>query len=111
MQTLVGRRVSDVPNENKASQRYHVHSDDRPCLKNPSLDGDFGWTVDDGAVKLNRPSSDFQILSLCDEVLVSWCDVLSSNLSSEEIVIFLVNTSLTSSQAVTQQRNDLSAQK
>ena len=97
------------------------HSDDRPCLRDPSLD-DFGWKVDDGVVQLNRPSSDFQIHSSCDEILVfngtsihdvlgDWCDVLSFNLSYEGIVILIVNKSLTSSQAVTtEQRTDLSAQ-
>ena len=65
--------------------------------------------------------SDFQIHSFCDEMLVSngtsihdvlgdWCDV-PFNLSSEGIVILLVNKSLTSSQAVTQQRTDLSVQR
>ena len=50
------------------------------------------WTI--GVEKLNRPSSDFQIHSICDEILVfngtsindvlgDWCDVLSFNLSSE----------------------------
>ena len=73
--------MSDTPNESKGSQRFHVHSDDRPCLKDPSLDGDFSWKVDDGVEKLNRPSSDFQFHSLCDVILVfnrtSIHDVLS----------------------------------
>ena len=83
--------MSESPGESKGNQRFHVHSDDRPCL-------DFGWKVDHGVEKLNRPSSDFQIHSLCDEILVSngtsmndvlgdWCDFLSFNLTSEEIVM------------------------
>ena len=78
--------------------------------------------VDDGVEKLNRPSSDFQFHSFCDEildfngtsshdVLGDWCDVLSFNSSSEGILILFVNKSWTSSQAVTQQRTDLSAQR
>ena len=66
----------------------------------PSFDDDFGWKADSGAEKLNRPSSDFQIHSFCDETLVlsgtsihdvlgDWCDVLSFNLSSEGIVFSL----------------------
>ena len=100
--------MSDMPNEGSGSQRIHIHSDDRPCLKDPSE-------------KLNRSSSDSQIHSLCDEILVSngtsmydvlsdWYVVLPFNLSSEEIVILLVNKSLTSPQAATQQRTGLSAQ-
>ena len=69
-----------------------------------------------------RPSSDFQIRSFCDEILVfngtsihdvlsDWCDVLSYNSNSEETVILLVNKSSTSSQAATQQRTELSVQK
>ena len=76
------------------------------------MDDDFGWKVDDGVEKLNRPSSVFQSHSFCDEILVfngasidgvmaDWCDVLSFNLSSEGTVILIVNKSLTSSQAVT----------
>ena len=83
---------------------------------------DFGWKVDDGVERLSIPSSDFQIRSFCVEILVfngtsthdvlgDWCDVLSFNLSSEGIVILNVNKSLTSSQAVTQQRTDLSAKR
>ena len=79
----------------------------------------FGWKVDDGVEKLSIPTSDFQIHSFCDEipafngksvhdVLRDWCDVLSFTLSSEGIVILIANKSLTSSQAVTQQRTDLS---
>ena len=45
------------------------------------------------------------------DVLGDWDDVLSFNLSSEEVVILLVNQSLTSSQAATQQRADLSARR
>ena len=63
---------------------------DGPCLKGSSLDDDFGWKVDDGVEKLNRPSSDFQIHSFCDEILVfngtsmsdvlgDWCDVFAVN--------------------------------
>ena len=63
---------------------------------------DLGWKVDDGVEKLNIPSSDLEIHSFCDEilvlngtsshiVLVDWCDVLSFNLSSEGIVILIVN--------------------
>ena len=64
-----------------------------------------GWEVYDGVEKLNRPSSEFQIHSFCDETLVfngtsihdvlgDWCDVLSFNLSSEGIVLLIVNKSL-----------------
>ena len=92
-----GRRVSDMPNESKESQRFRDHGDDRLCLKDPGLDGDFGWKVDDGVEELNRPSSDVEIRSLRDVPLVShgtsmngvvsdWCDVLSFNLSSVTIV-------------------------
>ena len=92
-----------------------------PMSQGPQL-GDLGWKVDDGVEKLNKPSTDFQIHSFCDEipvfngtsihdVLGDWCDVLSFNLSSEGIVILLANKSLTSSQAVTQQRTDLSAKR
>ena len=45
------------------------------------------------------------------DVLGDWCDVFSFNLSSEGIVILLANKSLTSSQAVTQQRTDPSAKR
>ena len=83
---------------------------------------DLGWKVDDGVERLNRPLSDFQLRSFCDEMLVfngtsmsdvlgDWCDVFSFNLISEGIVILLANKSLTSSQAVTQQRTGLSAQR
>ena len=78
--------------------------------------------VDDGIEILNRPSSDFQTQSFCDEKLVftgtsihdvqgDWCDDLSFNLSSEGVVILIVNKSLTSSKALTQQRTDLSAKR
>ena len=88
----------------------------------PNLDGDCGWKVDDGVEELNRPSGDLQAHSLCDEMVVfngtsihdvlsDWCDVLSFNRSSEGIVILLVNKSLRSSQAVTDPRTGLSAQK
>ena len=54
---------------------------------------DLGWKVDDGVERLNRPLSDFQLRSFCDEMLVfngtsmsdvlgDWCDVFSFNLSS-----------------------------
>ena len=62
------------------------------------------------------------LLQFCDEILVFngtsvhdvlsyWCDVLSFNLSSEGIVILIVNRSWTSTQIVTQQRTDLSVQR
>ena len=52
------------------------------------MDDDLGWKVDDGVEKLNISSSDFQIHSSCDEILVfngtsmsgvlgDWCDVCS----------------------------------
>ena len=111
-----------MPNDSKGSRRFRAHRDGRPCLKDPSLDGDSGWKVDNGVDKLNRPSNDFLFRSLCDVILVSngksmndvlndWCDVLSFNLSSEEIVIHFVNKSLRSSQAVTEQRTGLSARR
>ena len=61
-----------------------------------ALDDDFGWKVDDGVEKLNRPSSDIKTHSFCDEILVfngtsmsdvlgDWCDVLSFNSSCEEL--------------------------
>ena len=78
-----------MPNESKESHQFHINSDILPCLKEASLDDDFGWKADVGVEKLNRPSSDFQIHSFCDEILVingtsmsdalgDWCDVFST---------------------------------
>ena len=91
---------------------FQAHIVDRPRLKGARSDDDLGWKVDDGVEKLDRTSSDFQVHSFCGERLVfngtsihdilgDLCDVLSFNLSSEGIVFFIVNKSLTSSQAVT----------
>ena len=44
------------------------------------------------------------------DVLSDWCDVVSLNSSSEEIVILFLNKTLTSSQAVAFQRTALSVQ-